>query len=167
MARRVVEVVDLDLGFNAILKEIAQAERKQVLVGIQEGAKTHIQAKNGNIQQAGLNIAEYAAANEFGTRTIPERSFMRSTFDQNLGQVESIVITQLGLVVDRAQNITTAFNRIGLAIAGMVQVKIRQITNPPNSPYTIAKKKSSKPLIDFGQMIAAVRHVVKNSRSTQ
>jgi hypothetical protein len=37
-----------------------------------------------------------------------------------------------------------------------VQKKIRQITIPPNSPRTIAEKKSSKPLIDFGQMVQSV-----------
>jgi HK97 gp10 family phage protein len=167
LARRVVEVLDLDLGFNAIVEDMAQASRKEVLVGIQEGAKTHTQVKGDRKQKSGVTIAQYAAYNEFGTETIPERSFMRSTFDQNLEKIEDILIIQLGLVVDRERTLTQAFNRVGLAVGGMVQMKIREIRTPPNSPYTIAEKKSSKPLIDFGQMIAAVRHVVRNSRGSQ
>ena len=165
MARRAAVVVDLDLGFNAILEEIERAGRKQVLIGIQEGAKTQAQSKNGRTQEAGVTIAQYAAYNEFGTDQIPERSFMRSTFDEKIDDIESLVIDQLGLVVDRAISVDAAYNRIGLMVAGMVQQKIRQIRTPPNSPITIARKGSSKPLIDFGQMIAAVRHVVKKEKS--
>lgn len=165
MVRRAVEVVDLDLGFKAILDEIEKAGRQQILIGIQEGSKTHMQSRNGRVQQAGMNIAQYAAANEFGTDTIPERSFMRSTFDERIDDIENLVVTQLGLVVDQSIPVVTAYKRIGLGVQAMVQEKIREIRSPPNSPITIARKGSSKPLIDFGQMIASVRYVIKKEKS--
>lgn len=156
--------MDLDLGFKAILEEISRTGARQVLVGIQEGAKTHVQSQKGRTQKAGISIAEYAAQNEFGTDKIPERSFMRSTFDERFSDIQTLVFTQFGLVIDQKITLDVAFNRIGLGITGMIQQKIRQIRTPPNSPVTIARKGSSKPLIDFGQMIASVRHVVKKTK---
>jgi hypothetical protein len=166
MARRVAEVVDLDHGFNAILENLEETAKRQILIGIQEGSKTHLDAKKERIREPGISIAQYAAANEFGTDNIPERSFVRSTFDQRLNDIMEITIGQLGLVIDREISLDVAYNRIGLAVTGMVQQKIREIRSPPNSPITIEKKGSSKPLIDFGQMIAAVRHVVKKERAS-
>lgn len=164
MARSAVTVVDLDLGFDAIMKDVQDMVKKTVLIGIQEGSRTHVQSKNGRRQKAGISIAEYAAQNEFGTDKIPERSFMRSSFDENLNLIEMFVLKEFGYVVDQKQTSQRAFNRIGEILQGMVQTKIRKIMFPPNSRKTIALKKSSKPLIDFGQMIAAVRYVVKNNR---
>lgn len=146
------------------MKEILETERKQILIGIQEGSKTHFQSKRGRNQQAGQSIAQYAAENEFGTDKIPERSFMRSTFDENINLIEELVLDQLGLVVDQVQTLTVAYNRIGQGIQGLIQTKIREIRSPPNSPVTIAIKKSINPLIDFGQMIAAVRYAIKKDR---
>lgn len=158
-------VVDLDLGFKQILEEIEKTGKQEIVIGIQEGSRTHVQVRRGRKQDAGINIAQYAAENEFGTDKIPQRSFMRSTFDEKIGEIEDIIDNELGLVIDRVQSLNKAFARIGLSIQGMVQMKIREIRSPPNSPVTIALKGSSKPLIDFGQMIASVRYVVRKARS--
>jgi len=165
--RYAATVTDLDLGFNAILEEVQLMVKKTVLIGIQEGSKTQVQSKNGRRQKAGISIARYAAQNEFGTDKIPQRSFIRSSFDENLNIIVPFVAKELGYVVDQNQTAQRAFNRIGEILQGMVQTKIRKIMYPPNSRKTIEMKKSSKPLIDFGQMIAAVRYVVKNNRNNR
>lgn len=153
-------VVDLDLGFTEAITNILGLEAPFVRIGIQEGSVTHQQTMRGRTQRAGVSIAEYAAQNEFGTNTIPQRSFMRTAFDENIDRIDDFVEQQLGLVVDRRQTPARAFGMIGQFVQGLVQIKIRKIRNPPNSPATIARKGSSKPLIDFGQMIASVRYVV-------
>lgn len=162
MARNAV-VTDIDLGFARIISELTKAERYQVLIGIQEGSKTPGIVKNGHSQPVGINVAEYAAENEFGTSKIPQRSFMRTAFDQNLQLIEAFTADAIGLVIDGTSKLDTAFNEVGQFMTGLIQKKIRQITFPPNSPATIAMKGSSKPLIDFGTMIASVRHVVRKS----
>lgn len=167
MARRAVEVLDLDLGFNEIIKEISEKEKKQILIGVQAGSNTRTQTRNGVTQEAGQSIAEYASYNEFGTDKIPQRSFMRSTFDERLNEIEEVIHEQFSYVIERSQTIEQAYQRIGQAIQGMVQQKIREIRSPPNSPATVEKKKSSKPLIDFGQMIASIRYVVRKERQNE
>lgn len=160
MAQRAV-VVDTDLGFTRIVKDLEKAESISVLVGVQEGSKTKGQWKNGVKQEVGLNIAQYAAQNEFGTDKIPQRSFMRTAIDENTSTIVNATSKQLGLVIDGQKTLRQSLDIVGLLVTGLIQRKIREIRFPPNSPYTIALKGSSKPLIDFGAMIASIRHVIK------
>lgn len=164
MARNAV--VDIDLGYNKIMQDLVRASGYSVLVGIQEGSKTIGKVKSGRKQPASENIAEYAAKNEFGTNEIPERSFMRTAVDENIPVITGAMSQQLGLVIDGNKTLRQAFDTVGILIGNLIQRKIRQITFPPNSQRTIAEKKSSKPLIDFGAMIAAVRHVVRRRGTT-
>ncbi len=161
MARSAVVVVDTDLGFNKIMADLLSLDRYEVLTGIQQGSKTTGKISNRRHQPVGLDIAQYAAQNEFGTREIPQRSFMRTAVDENLALITSYASQQLGLVIDGAETPRIAFNRIGLLMTNLIQKKIGQITFPPNSARTIAEKGSSKPLIDFGSMIAAVRYTTR------
>lgn len=161
MARRAAVVVDTDMGFDRIIKDLSELQKYSVVVGVQEGTLTHVEVRNGRKQKAGISIAQYAAQNEFGTRTIPERSFMRTAFDENINTIERFAAIQIGLVIDGESSIRQAFGLIGQAMQGMIQRKIRQINSPPNSPRTIAEKGSSKPLIDFGQMIASIRYAIR------
>lgn len=164
MVQRVAGVTDTDRGLQRIIHELLYSSDNEVLVGIQEGTNTKVQSKNGRTQKSGESIAEYAAKNEFGTREIPQRSFMRSTIDEKSKTIEKVMILQVGMAIDGKISLIQAYNRIGLAVVGLIQQKIGQITTPPNSPRTIAIKKSSKPLIDFGQMIASIRHVVRKKK---
>jgi len=164
MARPVVS--DKDLGFKEILKEINKLTKMEILVGIQEGSITSRESRGHHTRDAGVNIAQYAAQNEFGTREIPQRSFMRSSFDENFSKIEAFITLQYGKVVDGDQTARQAVGLIGQAMTGLVQRKIRAIVFPPNSALTIARKGSSKPLIDFGQMIASIRYVIKTVQKT-
>lgn len=161
MAQRVAGVTDIDLGFNKIIMDLLKTNNAEILIGVQEGSLTKVQSKGDRIQESGISIAQYAAENEFGTNRIPERSFMRSTMDEKASAIQRVIRISIGKVIDNVLQLDKAYNQIGLAIAGLIQKKIRDIVTPPNSPYTIALKKSSKPLIDFGQMIASIRHVVR------
>jgi hypothetical protein len=163
MARNVV-VTDIDLGYDAIIEEIVKLEKASLLVGIQEQAKTTSQSKNGRTQKAGQSVAEYAAKNEFGDGNIPERSFMRTAFDENLDLIENATADQYGKIIDGDIALTQGLNVIGQIITGLIQTKIRAIIFPPNSPRTIAMKGSSKPLIDFGQMVKSVTYAIRTKK---
>lgn len=161
MAQR---VVDRDLGFRRIVGEIIEDPRWSLLVGIQESAKVKPEIKGDRKSDSGASVAQYAAYNEFGTEKIPERSFMRTAFDENINRIESILNFQYGKFIDGEQSLRQALGLTGTAIVGMIQIKIRQIHNPPNSPETIARKGSSKPLIDFGQMVRSVTYAIRQNR---
>jgi hypothetical protein len=154
-------VVDIDTGFKKVMAQTALLSKAEILVGVQEGSKTVSGYARGRKIPGGVSIAQYAAENEFGTKYIPERSFMRSSFDENLPLIEAFVIRQTGFVIDGTIDPIEMLKRIGLVMQSNITTKIRQIVSPPNSPRTIAIKKSSKPLIDTGFMINAIRYTYK------
>jgi hypothetical protein len=49
-----------------------------------------------------------------------------------------------------------ALDRLGAKVAALLQNRISAGIDPPNSAATIARKGSSKPLVDTGQLKAAI-----------
>jgi hypothetical protein len=87
---------------------------------------------------------------------IPERSFMRSGFDENLPKIEDMAKKLVLKVLEGKGRFTAEFalSRMGAYIVSLIQAKITDGTFTPLHPYTIAHKKdnSTKPLIDSGRM---------------
>ena len=146
--------------YDAILDEVQKLDGSYVLVGFQEGEVTHAETKNGRDKKAGLSLPQIAAQNEFGTDHIPARSFMRTSYDENKKKIEIATNSEYEKIIDGTSTVKRSLGLIGKLMEQMIRNKIRSIHYPPNSPRTIAIKKSSKPLIDFGQMISAVHSKV-------
>ncbi|MDH7597550.1 MAG: hypothetical protein QHG98_07435 [Methanothrix sp.] len=69
--------------------------------GAMVGAVTHRVSVEGEmiVGEVGIfdpAIAEYAAYNEFGTRRIPARPFLRSTWEENVEKVSSKLLSAFG-----------------------------------------------------------------------
>lgn len=148
-------VKDKDLGYKAFRRLVQNMDR-EILVGIR--------ADEGAVKPEGSDatIAEYATYNEFGTSNgVPERSFLRSTVDEKREKYISL----LGKAVSRAAgedvSIDDSLALIGEVAVGDVQTKIREGEFVPNSPETIARKGSSKPLIEHGVMRAAISYEIR------
>lgn len=146
--------------YDRTIKLMEEFENSYVLVGFQEGSVTKSQVKGNRRKEAGKSMPQIAAENEFGTKTIPARPFMRTSFDENRDLLVQVIDSEYDKVLDGTSTTRKSLNAIGLLGVDLIQQKIRAIYHPPNSPRTIARKKSSKPLIDFGQMIQSVRHKV-------
>ena len=91
---------------------------------------------------------------------IPERSFIRSTFDEKQKEWEKFINKQLQHVLDLKIDVQTMLGRLGAKMVADIQEKITDIRTPPNAASTIAKKKSSNPLIDTGGMRMRVTYRV-------
>ena len=141
---------DIDKGFKAFRAELQRAKNATVEIGIHED-------KYNN----GLSVSEYAAYNEFGTIDIPERSFMRSTFDEKQSQINADMAKRYQQVKDGKIGVHRALSLIGERHAQDIQDKIGSIIQPANSAVTIARKGSTKTLIDTGVMRQSIRYVVK------
>lgn len=94
---------------------------------------------------------------------IPERSFIRSTFDEKNGDWVRFLERQLDLVFDFKITVREMFERLGAKIVSDIQEKIQTIDTPPNSPITIENKGSSNPLIDTGGLRQRVTYRVVKS----
>lgn len=142
-------VEDRDFGYADAVRALTRLD-VAVVVGI-------LQDKGAEMTDDGITLAGYAAANEFGTDTIPERSFMRSTVAENERRyVDELVEAARSVVVDRV-DIEVAFGLVGSGAAADVQDKIRDLRDPPNAPMTLARKyPGDNPLIDTGRMRQAI-----------
>ena len=105
----------------------------------------------------GANLVDIASFNEFGTSRIPARSFLRSTFDENLPAYEKM-LKRLVKTISPKRSAEQAAALLGIKMVADVQAKIVSLTDPPNAPSTIAKKGSSNPLIDTGRMRQSIAY---------
>lgn len=92
--------------------------------------------------------------------TIPERSFLRSGFDENVGKITNKIVRELNKVMSFGISPDAFLDAVGTEFAGYIQKKMREV-GPPNSPVTVNVKQSSGPLRDTGALIQSVRHKVK------
>lgn len=154
-------VVDDARRLREIERQLILLSRSSILIGFQDGDVTQAESKNGRFKQPGLSMAQIAAENEFGTQIIPARPFMSTSFDENLPRIQKVIDVQYRRILSGKLKTQRALDIIGLFMVRLVVEKINQIQTPPNSPRTILAKKSSKPLIDFGQMRASVRYTTQ------
>lgn len=77
---------------------------------------------------------------EKGSIVIPERSFIRTTFDEKNAEWVEFVRNQLKLVITFKIEAKMLWERLGAKIVSDIQEKITDLDTPPNAPSTIAKK---------------------------
>jgi hypothetical protein len=115
---------------------------------------------------SGESILEVAIQNEYGlpAANIPARPFMQQSgpkiqeaYDEAAGKAgEAIMAGEL--------DVDTFLEAAGQQSVGIIQDTIATGSFAPNAPYTIAKKGSSVPLIDSGDMRKFVTYVVRESK---
>lgn len=154
-------VVERDLG----LDDLNRAVRDWLGLGVVVGVR---QEKGSDVADGDdINLAQIAAIQEFGSpdQRIPERSFIRSTIDERTSDYKrgldraataGIEAAVAGGPAAGTAAITLQLRRLGQEAADDVAAKIRDLRDPPNSPFTIARKGSSNPLIDTGRLMASI-----------
>ena len=142
--------VKLDTKKIQELKKMLKATT--IRVGVPEGAGGY---------DDGSTIAEVAFYNEFGTARIPERSFIRSTFNEQRDTFIKFMGSEAAKSLEGKQSMDTTIQRVGIKAQSEILKKFRDNDWDPNAPYTIAKKGSSTPLIDSGQLRQSITWEVK------
>lgn len=162
-----------DSKWRKIEKEIKILDGALTAIGLHAGTKT----------KDGSNQALIGYVNEFGTTitvtpkmrgylhsqgihlspntttiTIPERSWMRSWFDQNQKQITNVAKKLYGQVLDGKLKGKQALALLGEYAQKGIRKSIIDLKTPPNSQATIKLKGSSNPLIDTGGMLNSVHH---------
>lgn len=151
--------IERDLGYFRILSELAEMEGTVVEVGLQN---------DGTAGDEGVLVSHYAAVNEFGGGNVPERSFMRSTFDSTVNELVEMRDRIIGGVYAGKLPAATGAGLIGEKHQQDIQKTITSHPPPPNAPITIKRKGSSGTLIDQGLMRASIRWVAtKNGRGSR
>jgi hypothetical protein len=107
-------------------------------------------------------VLQYAIYNEFGTDKIPERSFIRATFDIYQDDIFKFVTIKLKEHSEAKITTDQLKKQFGEFLVSLIKKQIKFGEYEVNSDYTIAQKGSSKPLIDTGLMLKSISYKVNN-----
>lgn len=131
--------IDID---NGISKDMA----KELLKSFDN---FELQAGVFNAKYAdGTEVKDVSNWQEYGTANIPARPFFRPVVENSVDKWGRLY-TQMVL---KTKDPELAMEQLGEVMKGDFIEKIMSIQTPPLSPKTIARKKSSKPLIETGLM---------------
>jgi hypothetical protein len=96
-------------------------------------------------------VLKIAAAHEYGTDKLPERSFIRASFDADQDKLGSIVSGQVNKVLSGQISADAAANAIGAQAAQLVQNFIDE--NRVKPPSDFSKKTQHTTLYETGTHI--------------
>lgn len=139
-------------------------EALEKIASVHKGVKAGIPADATTTD--GQSIAEYAMYNEMGTRTIPARPFMRYTANEKQYEWLEVLSHKLNYQSIEKNNAEDALGLTGEMMKAHIQQTIQKGQFIPDAPATVkAKARSGKvepdhPLIDTGQLLAAVTYEV-------
>ena len=148
-----VKLIDFQLAQAEIQRELAKLRgNKYATVGIHEDA--------GNTEDGAMTQAQNGALQNFGNNKIPARPWL-------IPGVESAtpdVIDTIASGIEKGLPTDQIMEQVGAIAAGATQQYITDLRDPPNAPYTIAKKGSDNPLIDSGSLRASVTYKVTSTK---
>lgn len=164
---------DTDFGYNKLIGQLNLLKFKpHAKVGIL--GSSALQAKKSTLVVAGKEtsvkdpvetVVSVAVKNEFGVKGrpgIPERSFLRRTWDQKNRRWQFLTDRQMDKILKGQTTVRKALTVMGIVIQRDFKRKINTTDPawPANAPLTRKKKGSDKPLIDTGQLINSIHPVV-------
>lgn len=136
-------VEDKDKGFMDILKGAKSLDGKTLVAGVlQEAGKT----------STGTSLVDVAVYNEYGTRHIPARPFMRIASTEHGKKWQEHAEKAAIAVMDGRIKAERAVELVGNEVVGDIQQIIGSDKLEANAPATIKRKKSDSPLIDTGRL---------------
>lgn len=142
------------------LREITERAKQLNNISLNVGIPSD---KNEREKSVEVTNAELGIIHEFGApeRGIPERSFMRSTAKEESKNVAKLAEIQIKESLNGEISAYDAFSVIGNYLQVKIVDKITDGNFEENTKETIKRKKSSKPLIDTGQLRASITYEIK------
>lgn len=139
-----------DKGLDALTKRLAEIGKGYTLTVGVHGEEGGAPAKG-----SGTTLLEVATINEFGLG-VPERSFIRDWADASESKRKEDLRKVGQAILTGAFDVPTGLGRLGALYQGEIQNRMAAGIPPPNAASTIARKGSSTPLIDTGQLRSSI-----------
>lgn len=158
MAKAGIEVHFNDKGLTKLMDTLKELGKLRVTVGVQGRNATETYPDDGP------TISAVARFNEFGTRDIPARGFMRRAVkEEGRTELPTAAAMGLGAVISKGKDPVQGLNVIGNVMAQAVvdQIKSADAWAAPNAPATIKKKGHAQPLYETGKLREAITWAVK------
>ncbi len=137
-----VSIKDVDLGYNSFFGALRGLRGQAVKVGV--GDAPH--------EPSGTPTDEIAAAHEFGVG-VPERSFLRAWVDEKREQIQARMEKDLSDTLFSRDDWRKPF---GQWCVDQIRARIWANIPPPLQESTAARKGTTVPLIDSGQLVNAI-----------
>ena len=178
-----VTIKDDDKVFKKFLSDLKELKSLETIVG------PTVEPSKPKKSKDGFDILLYAAANEFGAQItvtdkmrrylhaiglhlkksttqieIPERSFMRSTFDKTavIDKVMKRLQRFLNKMIDGKSNPIDVMGGIGDAMVSEIKSTITSNVAPENAEFTIKQKGTGKgTLFASGSLLKSISRLVK------
>ena len=120
--------------------------------------------EDGTIDKSDKTLGEIAYIHEFGSGNVPERSFLRSTWDSQKRTIDKTIQVLAKINVKREDyRVEKLLESIGVFMVGKVKQTFRNNNWPPlEDPTRGGKNKSggATPLIDTGQLINSIDYKI-------
>lgn len=107
-----------------------------------------------------ITMSSLAAIHELGLG-VPKRAFIEPSLKANRKKYLAYAGRQITPIIRGRQSMDAAWQGLGVMAVADVQKYMVTATFTPLAPSTIARKGSSKPLVDTGQMRQAITYRVK------
>jgi len=150
--------INIDPAMKEMEKNLKELSKMSVAVGVLSGAGTY---KNGT------EITTIASVHEFGAphKNIPQRSFLRVPFAHEKIRLNKVIDKSFMALANGKISVKSAYDIIG-AEARNIVIKAFSTSGfgkwEGNSNITVAKKGSSKPLIDTGRLMQSITWEVRH-----
>ena len=156
-----VKITDTDKGYARLVERMHNiaGSKPSVVVGILEGVADR--------ETDGVTVLDKGIWNEFGTKNksggwhTPPRSFIRGTVDEKRAEAGQLLAFYVRQIVAVKLDEETALGRFGAWFQGQIQKRIASGIDPDNAESTIARKGSSTPLINTGQLRSAITWAIR------
>lgn len=106
-----------------------------------------------------IDLVQVALIHEFGTDTIPQRSFLREPFDRNEGY-SKLHLSLLSRVAQGKLSVSSLLKILGTSVVKSLKKNIKDVILPLNESETIKRKEnkteSDIPLVATGQLIDSI-----------
>lgn len=146
--------------YDLYMKNLKKATEKGVVAGFPKGKLNTPHYESDQPGEPGPSIIDVAIWNNFGIG-VPRRDFMtpaskkwQKYFNESLGKLRK----ELEKDESRIEKFLTLMGQKG---ADLISQEIIALRIPPNSPITIARKGSSNPLVDTGDMQRAATYQIR------
>ncbi|AOJ86725.1 hypothetical protein WS87_08590 [Burkholderia sp. MSMB0856] len=148
-------------GLDRLIAMLERTTKREVVVGYPTatGAELH--------PGSGITNAQLAARLSFGDpeKGLEARLFIQQGIENGQKQIQGVLANGLRRAARGEGSVDAAYEAAGVAAVGTVQAEVRKGNFAPNKPETIARKGSSRPLIDEGNLIQSTTSEVRDARS--
>lgn len=156
-------------GLPGLLRRLADGQKGFVKIGVNsEDAQKQKEVKTDGVESSslGLKVIDIATFHEFGTKNVPERSFIRSNDAKNKGKYKKMLQNGLVKMLKGEMEPYQVLGLLGEQASSDVKAGITAGIKPDLKPETIERKGSSVPLIDTGQLRASITYKVGGTKKS-